>query len=191
MDRSAVEQSVRVLLSKGLGLDLSDPNLLDTPKRVARMFCEETFSSLTGEPPKLSSFPNEDYDEIILLDNIPYTSTCSHHLVSFSGLAWCAYIPDEELLGASKAARVIDYFSKRPQLQERLAKDVSSYINRILKPKGIMLIMRAVHSCMAYRGVKTGPGAGMLTSVTTGAFRNNLETRLEGLQLIALSAQLR
>ena len=191
MDQLVVRQSIERMLSEGLGLDLSDPNLIDTPNRVARMFCEETFSSLIQEPPKLSMFPNEGYDEIILLDNIPYTSTCSHHLVSFSGLAWCAYIPDEDLIGASKVARVINYYSKRPQLQERLAKDVVSYINKIVRPKGILLVMRAVHSCMAFRGVKTGPGAGMLTSITTGAFRDNIETRNEGIQLILLSSQLR
>lgn len=189
MDKKEIVQyHVRELL-KGLGLDLLDPNLIDTPERVARMYVDELMSSLEKEPPDLKTFPNKSsaYDEIILFDNIPFTSLCSHHLLPFSGKAWLAYIPNDRLIGASKSARLIHYFSGKPQLQEKLAIEIADYLEEQIAPKGIILVMRAVHGCMACRGIKTGPNAGMMTSVTRGAFRDDQSTRNEALKLIELS----
>lgn len=189
MDKKEIVQyHVRELL-KGLGLDLLDPNLIDTPERVARMYVDELMSSLEKEPPDLKTFPNKSsaYDEIILFDNIPFTSLCSHHLLPFSGKAWLAYIPNDRLIGASKSARLIHYFSGKPQLQEKLAIEIADYLEEQIAPKGIILVMRAVHGCMACRGIKTGPNAGMMTSVTRGAFRSDQSTRNEALKLIELS----
>lgn len=192
--KEIVQYHVQEML-KGLGLDLSDPNLIDTPERVARMYTDELMVSLEKEPPNLKTFPNKRknalsssaYDEIILFDNIPFISLCSHHLLPFSGKAWLAYIPNDKLIGASKSARLIHYFAGKPQLQEKLAMEIADYLEEQISPKGIMLVMRAVHGCMACRGIKTGPNAGMMTSVTRGAFRDDQSTRNEALKLIELS----
>lgn len=193
MDEKKIIVLVEELMRSGLGLDLSDPNLKETPNRIAKMFCREFFSSLEEEPTEdlVKSFPNDKgYDEIIMHDNIPFTSMCAHHFLPFSGLAWFLYIPGNKLLGASKPARVISFFSKQPELQENLSMEVVKFINLIIEPKGIMLVMRAVHGCMSCRGVKTGLSSGLTTSVTTGVFRDNLVTRMEALDLIKLSRML-
>jgi GTP cyclohydrolase I len=176
-----------------LGLDLEDPNLIDTPRRFVKMLQEE-FLVNNGKEPKgiITSFPNDDYfDEIILLDNIPFVSLCSHHFLPFPGLAWFAYIPNTKLIGASKPSRILDFFSKKPQLQEKLATEVVEYFMKEAMPQGAMLVMRAVHGCMACRGIKSGENAGMTTSITRGCFRTNPETRAEALDLIKLSVALR
>lgn len=176
-----------------LGLDISDPNLKDTPARLAKMFSNE-FLLNVGKTPNgiIKSFPNEkNYDEIVLMDNIPFVSLCSHHFLPFPGLAWFAYIPDKTLIGASKPSRIIEFFSKRPQLQENLAAEVVNYVDQVIKPLGIMLVMRAIHGCMSCRGAKTGDNAGIITSITRGSFRDNPETRSEALELIKLSVALR
>jgi GTP cyclohydrolase I len=189
VDQKRVESLVNQLMIEGLGLDLSDPNLTQTPERIARMLCNELLSSVGVEPIDLTkSFPNDKrYDEIIMFDNIPFTSVCSHHFLLFPGFAWYLYIPDTLLLGASKPARVIDFFSKKPQLQENLATEVVDHLENAVHPKGSMLVMRAVHGCMSCRGVKTGHDAGMTTSITRGCFRDTTATRMEGLDLIKLS----
>jgi GTP cyclohydrolase I len=190
MDEKRVAILVEELMISGLKLDMTDPNLRDTPNRIARMFCREFFSSLNEEPTEdlVKHFPNDKgYDEIILHDNIPFTSVCSHHFLPFSGLAWFLYIPHQKLLGASKPARVISFFSKQPELQENLSMEIVNFINAAIEPKGIMLVMRAVHGCMSCRGVKTGLESGLTTSVTTGVFRDNMSTRMEALSLIQLS----
>lgn len=187
MNQEVVEQSIKTMLTEGLGLDLSDPNLSETPNRIAKMYCTELITAFNTEPPNIKSFPSEHYDEIIMFDNIPYTSLCSHHFLQFSGRAWLLYIPNTEVIGASKSARLINYFSGKPQLQEKLSMEVIDYLCEAVKPLGAMLVMRAVHSCMACRGVKTGLNAGMTTSVTRGAFREDQNTRNEAMQLIHLS----
>lgn len=189
MDQKRAEEFIHSLMIEGLGLDLSDPNLCETPERIARMLCSELLQSVDEEPTDLTkSFPNDKgYDEIVMLDNIPFTSLCSHHFLPFPGLAWFLYIPNRNLLGASKPARVIDFFSKKPQLQENLASEIIRYIEEDVKPIGCMLVMRAVHGCMSCRGVKTGHNSGMVTSITRGAFREKEATRNEGLSLIQLS----
>lgn len=173
-------------LSK-LNLNLDNPSLKDTPKRVAKMYCDELFSSLQNPAPDITVFPNEGYNEIILLDNIPFVSNCEHHLVFFTGRAWFAYIPDKWLVGASKIARLIDYHSKKPQLQERLTRDVLDDFCCQVLPLGAMIVMRGTHGCMAYRGVKTGEDAGMMTSAVYGVFATDPSTKAEGLNLIQMS----
>jgi GTP cyclohydrolase I len=177
------------MLSEGLGLDLTDPNLKDTPDRIARTYCREFFTGLNPDnAPKITVFPNDDnYNEIIMLDNIPFISMCSHHFLPFQGLAWFLYIPGPSLIGASKINRVISYLSARPQLQEKLTHQIMDYITDCLAPKGAMLVMRAIHSCMSCRGIKQGLGGGMTTSVVYGNFIENNITRNEGLELIKLS----
>lgn len=194
MDPKKAEEAVRELLQNGLGLDLSNPNLCGTPERVARMYVKEFLASCYKEPTEnlARTFPNEKgFDEILMFDNIPFTSLCVHHFLPFSGFAWLLYVPDKELIGASKSARIIDYFSRTPQLQENLAVQIIDFIEEAIKPKGSMLVMRAVHGCMSCRGVKTGLHAGMTVSVTRGIFRTSLDTRTEALNLIQFSLKLR
>ena len=177
---------------KELGLDLTDPNLTDSPIRMSKMFIE--FCKNYGETPEniIKTFPNEkNYDEIILMDNIPFVSICSHHFLPFPGLAWFLYIPNKTLVGASKPARTLKFFAKKPQLQENLGTEVVDEFIKEVKPLGVMLVMRAIHGCMQCRGVETGDNAGMITSITRGTFRENPETRSEGLDLIKLSVMLR
>jgi GTP cyclohydrolase I len=178
---------------KKLSLDISDPNLKETPARLTKMFQTEFLLNINKIPDGIiKSFPNEkNYDEIVLMDNIPFVSLCSHHFLPFPGLAWFAYIPDRSLIGASKPSRVIEFFSKKPQLQENLAAEVVNYFIKETNPKGVMLVMRAIHGCMSCRGAKTGDNAGMITSITRGSFRDNMETRMEALDLIKLSVALR
>lgn len=188
MNQAKVEEYFGKLLTEGLGLDLSDPNLKDTPKRVARMFCNEFFKSLDPNSFSLTTFPNDkDYDEIILLDNIPFVSMCSHHFLPFSGKAWFAYIPDKKLVGASKINRLITHYSAKPQLQENLSKEIVDCFVSLLQPKAVMLVMRAIHGCMACRGIRQGNDAGMMTSVVYGVFKENDKARSEVLNLIKLA----
>ena len=185
MSQEKVEKLFGEILCE-MGVDWRlNPHLADTPKRMAKMFCTEILAK--QEEPNITTFKNEGFDEIILLDNIPFTSVCSHHMVFFSGLAYFSYIPNELLAGASKIARVIQYLSKKPQVQESLSVEIMDAIYKAVAPKGAMLVMRAVHSCMSCRGANTGLEAGMITSVTRGCFRDNLATRQEALELIKLS----
>lgn len=191
-----VQQHLEKALSEGLGLDLTDSNLKDTPERIARMYCNEFFRNVGVEFPaeELTSFDIDDEPEtahisdygMVLFDNIPYVSTCSHHFLPFSGLAWFLYIPDEVLVGASKPSRLINHYAARPQLQERLGREVVNRFVDVVEPKGAMLVMRAVHGCMSCRGVKNGNRSGMTTSVLYGGFEDH-KTRSEAMQLIMLS----
>lgn len=186
-DFSEVEKHFRLLMEEGLGLDLSNPNLVGTPERVARMY-QELFSGLDTEFEGVTSFPNDhNYDEIVLLDNIFFVSVCSHHFLPFYGKAWVAYIPSNKVMGASKASRVINHYSARPQLQENLSHEIVNFLERKLNPKALMVVMRAEHGCMKCRGVKQYDGAGMLTSAVKGSFKTDSIAKSEALDLIKLS----
>jgi len=185
MDYKKTKELFEALISEGLELDLNDPNLANTPTRLARMYRDEFVPNL--QPPVLTVFPNEGFDEIIMLDNIPFVSLCSHHFLPFSGLAWFLYLPDRYLVGASKIARLIQYYGKRPQLQENMSIQIANHFCEVIEPKGMMLVMRAVHGCMSCRGVGTGMNAGMTTSLTRGTFREDHIARDEAMSLIQLS----
>lgn len=177
---------------QNMGLDINDSNLKETPARLTKMYIE--FCKNHGKEPVdiIKTFPNENnYDEIILMDNIPFVSICSHHFLPFPGLAWFAYIPDKTLVGASKPARITNFFALKPQLQEKLGIEIVDTFEKEIKPKGCMLVMRAIHGCMACRGAMTGENAGLITSITRGSFRENASTRTEALDLIKLSIALR
>lgn len=187
MNRPLIEKYFHLLMVEGLGLDLNDPNLSDTPERVAKMY-GEFFSGMGKDFEGLTVFPNDhNYDEIVLLDNIFFTSVCSHHFLPFYGLAWVAYIPGEVVMGASKAARVINHYSARPQLQENLCNEIITFLNDKLNPKAVMVVMRAEHGCMKCRGVKQYAGSGMLTSSVKGTFKTDSKGKQEAFDLIKLS----
>jgi len=155
MNPKQVELGIRAALEKGLGLDLSDPNLEGTPSRIARMYCEEFFTGIGKEFHEFRVFPNKyGYDQIIMSDKIQFVSMCSHHFLPFEGWAWILYIPDRWLVGLSKLARLVDHYARRPQLQENLCHEVIMSFNREVHPKGCMVFLRGVHGCTRCRGVK-------------------------------------
>lgn len=191
MDEHLTEIHLRKALAAGLELDLSDPNLAETPHRIAKMWVREFFKTLDSKEEgfsNLTSFPNDRaYNQIIMLDRIHFTSMCSHHFLPFSGLAWLAYIPNKKLVGASKPSRLIDFFSRKPQLQETLGYEIIDEFNKKAEPKGCMVVIRGVHGCMSSRGVLQYSGAGMMTSAVSGVFDTDAKARSEGMDLIKIS----
>lgn len=199
MNEDAVSDCFFHLMDIGLGLDMSDPNLKDTPDRVARMFCREFFKNVGVEYTDWKAFPNsKNYSEIVLFDLITFTSYCSHHFLPFTGLAWFMYIPKPLvipsaahklgglLVGASKPARAVEHYAQRPQLQEDLGHDVITSFNKAVNPLGSMLVMRAKHGCIQCRGVKQ-TRSGLTTSIVTGCFLEDPTIKNEGLDLIKIS----
>jgi len=183
MDTKKIEQAVRLFL-EGIGENPNRPGLVDTPKRVARM-CGEIFGGSQRESElTLTTLSGEKHDEIIFLRGIPLSSFCEHHLLPFIGKAHVAYIPKGgRVTGLSKIARVVDILSKRLQVQERLTTQIADVINKILQPRGVMVIIEAEHLCMTIRGVKK-PGTVTVTSVVRGLFRDNPTTRAEAISLL-------
>ncbi|MDR0347394.1 MAG: GTP cyclohydrolase I FolE [Coriobacteriales bacterium] len=184
MDHAKIEQGVRLIL-EGVGEDPNREGLLDTPRRVARMY-EEIFSGLGVEPTGLfeKSF-SENHTEMVLVKDIPFYSVCEHHLVPFFGMAHVGYIPGVEgqICGLSKLARLIDLFARRPQVQERLTSQVADTLVKYLKPQGVIVVIEAEHLCMSMRGVRK-PGSKTTTSAVRGAFKDSQKTREEALSLI-------
>ena len=164
-----VAHHVRGILS-ALGLDLNDPNLAETDRRVAKMYLEMFHGLEEGAEPKVTTFPNEEgYSHMVMETQIPFYSMCAHHLVPFYGHAHIAYIPRERILGLSKFARILELYAKRPQLQERLTEQVVTFLDEKLQPQGAVVVIEARHLCVEMRGVKK-PGALTITSALRGIF---------------------
>ncbi len=160
---------VRGILTS-LGLDLTDPNLAETDLRVAKMYMEMFHGLAEGAEPKVTTFPNEEgYSHMVMEKQIPFYSMCAHHLVPFYGHAHIAYIPNDRIIGLSKFARILEFYAKRPQLQERLTEQVVTYLEQSLQPQGAMVVIEARHLCVEMRGVKK-PGALTVTSALRGIF---------------------
>jgi GTP cyclohydrolase I len=173
---------VRALLEE-LGLDLSDPNLRETDQRVARMYLEMFHGLLEGSEPDVKSFPNDEgYSAMVMEKEIPFYSMCAHHLVPFYGHAHIAYIPREHIIGLSKLARIVEFYAKRPQIQERMTEQVVTFLQEKLDPLGVMVVVEARHLCVEMRGVKK-PGAVTVTSAIRGTFYRK-EVREEFLDLL-------
>jgi GTP cyclohydrolase I len=188
--QAEAEAAVRTLL-RWAGDDPSREGLRDTPARVVRSYLE-LFAGYDTDPIALLERTFEEvegYDEIILLRDIRLESYCEHHMVPIIGRAHVAYLPDRRVVGISKLARVVDAFSKRFQIQEKLTVQIANTINDVLKPKGVAVVIEASHQCMTTRGVHK-PGVGMVTSRMMGAFRENPETRREVLAMIGQRSQL-
>ncbi len=183
MDKKRIEKAVREILI-AIGEDVTRQGLKDTPARVARMY-EEILAGMNKNPGKeLEVIFEKEHDEIILLKGIPLYSICEHHLVPFIGKAHVAYIPSgERITGLSKLARVVEIYSRRLQVQERLTTEIADCIMSKLKAKGVMVVVEAEHLCMSMRGVKK-PGVMTVTSAVRGLFRNNQKTRSEALSLM-------
>jgi GTP cyclohydrolase I len=178
VDIAAAENAARNLLH-ALGADITDESLADTPGRVARMYAE----MLTPEPFDLTTFSNDEgYDELVIARNIPFHSLCEHHLLPFHGVAHVAYLPGERILGLSKLARVVDLFAAGLQVQERLTRQASNWLQEHLEPRGVGVVLEAEHLCMSLRGVSK-PGVTTVTSALHGLIRTDPRTRDEFLAL--------
>ena len=166
-------------LMRALGMDVEDPSLRRTPSRVANAYAEMLAPREFG----LTTFPNEEnYDELVVARDIPFTSICEHHLLPFTGTAAVGYLPGNRILGLSKLARVVELFARRPQVQERLTKQVANWLDDHLNPRGVGVVMTAEHSCMTLRGVRA-QGSSTVTSAMLGLLRDDSRTRAEFLSL--------
>ncbi len=164
-----------------LGYDLNDPHLADSPARIARYLAE--WHTMGDEPPKLTTFPAENYDEMIIQEPIPFHALCAHHGLSFHGTVTVGYVPSKAIIGLSKFARVIDHFANRYTVQERLTVQVADALTELLDPRGCGVSIRGEHLCMASRGVKK-PGVWTTTTVLRGLFKDDAAARSEFLMRI-------
>lgn len=181
-DHEKIKKAVHEILL-AVGEDVNREGLRDTPKRVAAMY-EELLAGNRAKPEKhLTSIFNEDYDEIVLLRDIPFYSICEHHLMPFTGQAHVAYLPAGTVLGISKLARIVDSFARRLQVQERLTDQIADFLMTNLQPKGVAVVVEASHTCMTIRGIKK-PGSTMVTSALRGIFIRDQRSRSEVLSLM-------
>lgn len=166
-----------------LNLDLSDENFVDTPKRVAKMYLEMFHGLREGAEPRVTTFPNDEgYHHMVIEREIPFYSMCAHHFVPFYGHAHIAYIPQSRIVGLSKLPRILEFYAKRPQLQERLTEQVAEFLWHTLEPQGVMVVIEARHLCVEMRGVKK-TGAMTTTSALRGCFADR-KVREEFLALL-------
>ena len=182
MDLERIERAVYEIL-KAVGEDPEREGLRKTPSRVARMY-QELFAGLEKDPADhLDTSFTECYDELVVLRDIPFTSMCEHHLMPFQGSAHVAYLPDGQVVGISKLARVVDEFAHRPQVQERLTSQIADLLKEKLDAKGVAVVMTATHACMTCRGIKKA-GSIMVTSAVRGLCRSDARTRSEVMTLL-------
>jgi GTP cyclohydrolase I len=184
VDVERVKAAVTEILI-AIGEDTERDGLLNTPTRVASMY-EELFSGLHDDPARhLEVTFAAEYDEMVMVRDIPFASLCEHHLVPFLGKAHVAYIPAESgrITGLSKLARLVDGFARRLQVQERMTTQIADAIDQALTPRGVLVVIEAEHLCMSMRGVKK-PGTVTVTSSVRGLFRSDVATRAEAMQFI-------
>ena len=183
MDKQRIENAVREILS-AIGEDPDREGLQETPKRVANMYAE-IFAGMEDDPKRhLKIFNESNNDEMVVVRDIPMYSMCEHNLLPFVGKAHIAYIPsDGKVIGLSKLARIVDSFSKKPQLQERLTSQIADFLEENLSPKGIAVVIEAEHLCMTMRGARAA-GAKTQTSALRGIMRKDARTRAEAMSLL-------
>ena len=183
IDLNAAERAATELLT-ALGADLTDESLTGTPRRLARLYAE----LLTPAPFDATTFPNDGgYDELVVARSIPFHSLCEHHLLPFVGVAHVGYLPGERIIGLSKLARVVEYFARSLQVQERLTTQVAGWLERELQPRGVGVVLEAEHMCMSLRGIQK-QGATTVTSALHGLVRDDSRTRQEFLALTGRTA---
>lgn len=182
VDLERIERAVREILS-AVGEDPDREGLRETPARVARMYAE-MFAGLHEDPRvHLRKFFTEKYDEVVLVRDISFNSMCEHHMLPFMGKAHIGYLPDGRVVGLSKLARVVEVVARQPQVQERMTETIADLLVEELQARGVAVVVEAIHSCMAIRGVRK-PDSMCVTSAMRGAFRNNPSTRAEIMTLI-------
>ena len=169
-----------------LRIDRNDSNSMNTPHRLAKMWVNELFAGRFEPAPKITVFPNrKQVDELIISRNITVMSVCSHHWQPISGTCAIGYIPGDHVLGLSKFSRIVDWFSRRGQIQEELGEQIADFIEDIIKPKALGVVIESKHYCMIARGVNESEDkALMVTSVMRGSLRDELPLRNEFLTLI-------
>jgi GTP cyclohydrolase I len=183
-DHDKIRQGVRLLL-EGIGIDPTQQRVAGTPERVTRMF-DEIFAGLLVDPAEvLDVMFEEGHDEIVVVRDIPFASICEHHLIPFVGRAHVGYLPNTagQVTGISKLARLVDIVAKQPSLQERITTTVADTLEKVLLPRGVIVIIEAEHFCMTMRGVRK-PGAITVTSAVRGLMRDDPRTRAEVMHLI-------
>lgn len=182
VDKARIEKAVLEILA-AIGEDASREGLRETPARVARMY-EELLAGMHEEPAMhVQRVFTEDYNEIVLLRDIPFFSICEHHLMPFIGSAHVAYLPAGKVLGVSKLARIVECFAKRLQVQERLTMQIADFLMESIRPQGVAVVLEASHSCMTIRGIKK-PGSMMVTSALRGIFIRDPRSRSEVMTLM-------
>ena len=183
IDLKKIEENVQGIL-EAIGEDVQREGLQATPRRIALMY-QEIFSGLNQDPKDyLEIFYETDHDELVIVKDIPLYSMCEHHFLPFIGKAHIAYIPKEgRVTGLSKLAKVVEVIASRPQLQERITKEVADTIMEVLHPYGVGVIIEAEHMCISMRGIKQ-PGTKTVTSAMRGIFRKDAASRSELLSLI-------
>ena len=182
VDIVRAEAAVRELLL-ALGEDPEREGLRETPRRMAAAFAETLGGREVDLPNLLKVGFEEGHDEMVILRDIPFFSTCEHHLMPFHGIAHVAYVPRGRVVGLSKLARLVDAVARRPQLQERLTAQIADIMMSALDPDGAAVAVEADHLCMQMRGIKK-PGSRLLTSAMRGSFRTQEATRAEFLSLV-------
>ena len=188
MDKPTIESSVREML-RAFGEDPDRDGLLRTPQRVARMY-EELLEGYRTDPVGLvnNALFEVDYNETVIVRDIEFYSLCEHHMLPFLGRAHVAYIPNGRVIGLSKIPRIVDLFARRLQVQERMTNQIALFLDELLKPKGVAVVMEAMHMCSMIRGVRKHD-ARMTTSTMLGEFKTDQATRMEFMDNISRSAQ--
>ena len=184
VDQERIAAAVREILA-AIGEDPDRDGLLDTPRRVAKMYAEVCAGLHIDPSLHLFKTFDVDHDEMVMVRDIPLYSLCEHHLLPFVGTAHVAYIPKRggKITGLSKLARMVDGYARRPQVQERLTSQVADAVQRTLDPQGVLVVIEAEHMCMSMRGVKKA-GSSTVTSSVHGIFRDETSTRLEAMQFL-------
>ncbi|MGH2844964.1 MAG: GTP cyclohydrolase I FolE [Thermoleophilaceae bacterium] len=178
IDHPALQRAAGDLL-RAVGADVDSEALEETPRRVADAYAE----LLTPQPFRATTFPNDDgYDELIVARAIPFHSLCMHHMLPFHGVAHVGYLPGKRIIGLSKLGRVVEFFGRDLQIQERLTTQIADWLQRELEPKGVGVVLEAEHLCMSLRGVQQ-LGAKTVTSALRGLVRDDPRTRQEFLAL--------
>jgi GTP cyclohydrolase I len=177
-----MEDQIRKIIEL-IGENPEREGLLETPHRVSKAY-EKIFSGYGIDPiSELTVFENEGYDEMIIVKDIEFYSTCEHHMLPFFGKVHVGYLPDKKIVGLSKIPRFIEIFSRRMQNQERMTSQIAEAIDKMLKPKGVGVVVEAKHFCMMARGVEK-QGSSVTTSAVVGRFKSDINTRSEFLNLI-------
>ena len=178
-----IEKAVRDIL-QAIGEDPDREGLLETPQRIARMY-SEIFSGIDRNlSAEMKLFHEEHHQEMVIVKDIPFYSMCEHHMLPFFGHADIAYIPNKTITGISKLGRIVEGFSRRLQLQERLTTQIAEFMVEQFKPQGVMVVLHAEHLCMSMRGIQK-PGTTIVTSAVRGVFDHDPKTRAEALSLFS------
>ena len=176
--RQLVADGIRAILDT-VSDELDQDGTADTPHRVARMY-DELLSGYRTDPEELlnGALFDVEYDEMVVVADVDFYSLCEHHLLPFYGRTHVGYLPDKKVIGLSKIPRLVDMFARRLQVQERMTQQIAAFLDDLINPRGVGIVVEAIHLCAAMRGVKK-PGAAMITSAVRGAFRSNPSTREE------------